>query len=410
MSHPEKVIDAYDKRLGRRKFTNHDAFERYVRKRHGSTKTDAIFEAINSRGEGDLVNIYPLLYENLSLSIDFLNFGDTLHRNYLRWFLDLEIPPPAKVLDIACGNGYLTCFYAQVFPESQMLGIDDSPEAVERATELAAKLGLQNVTFLELDFRRSVSELPTNEFDLVTAVASFNEILEFPNIPRFLPASKLLEAYKRESGHPSINAIANLLPPEHGIFVSLEKWSDLRGFGWWASSLQNAGLALDFKASKGVTTRSLTGDSHQVPVLFCRNNSKLLNSVEETIAFWLYAAYQKPFAKFHTFDVQSDLAEAAFLAISPKQFKKGMRAEYHQTTIRSEIWQSGPFVLLFEFDLEGYRTLEVLPLIFFSDVVKRQRDRIEAIANRLEFKASEYDSPEVVWSEDVELGPEWSMQ
>src|SRR5436190_21286963 len=103
MKQSEKLFEAYDKSIGRRRFMNHAAFERYVRKRHGSMKTDAIFQASNSRREGDLVNIYPLLYENLNLSIDFLNFGDNLHRNYLKWFVDLELPPPSKLLDIACG-------------------------------------------------------------------------------------------------------------------------------------------------------------------------------------------------------------------------------------------------------------------------------------------------------------------
>src|SRR5690242_7370098 len=118
MDHSEKLIDAYDKKVGCRRFTNREAFLRYVRKQHGSSKTDAFLDASTSRKEGDLVNIYPLLYQSLAFSIDFLNLGDTLYRNYLRWFLDLEISPPSKVLDIACGNGYLTCFYAQIFPQS----------------------------------------------------------------------------------------------------------------------------------------------------------------------------------------------------------------------------------------------------------------------------------------------------
>lgn len=92
MDHAEKLIEAYDKKIGCRRFTNQEAFLRYVRKQHGSIKTDAVLDASASRKEGDLVNIYPLLYQSLAFSIDFLNFGDILHRNYLRWFLDLEIP------------------------------------------------------------------------------------------------------------------------------------------------------------------------------------------------------------------------------------------------------------------------------------------------------------------------------
>jgi SAM-dependent methyltransferase len=409
MNNSEKLISAYDKSIGRRSFRNAAAFERFVRQRHGRTKTDEIYEAINNRGGGNLVDIYPLLYESLSLSMDFLNFGDDLLRNYLLWFLDLELPPPPNVLDIACGNGYLTCFYARIFPQSQILGIDNSLEAVNCATELAGKLGLKNVQFAKLDFNEASSDLPMAGFDLITAVTAFNEILEFPNIPRFLPASKLIEAYKREPSHSSINEIATLLTPEVGVFVSLEKWSDLRGYGWWASSLQNAGLPIDFGLSKGVSINTLRGESQRVPALLCRNISGLPNSVEDTIAFWLYAAYQKPFSKLRTFDFQSDLAEAAFLAINPKTFKSGAKAEYNEFTIRLEIWQSGPFVILFEFDGEGSRTLEVLPSIFLSDVVTRQEDRIRELSAQAKVTPEYYDAPEVFWSEDVQLGPQWLM-
>ena len=409
MDHSEKLIEAYDKKIGCRRFTNREAFLRYVRRQHGSSKTDAFLDASTSRKEGDLVNIYPLLYQSLAFSIDFLNLGDTLHRNYLRWFLDLEIPPPSKVLDIACGNGYLTCFYAQNFPQSQILGLDVSADAVRCATELATKLRLTNVQFLELDFHEAASDLRDNTYDLITGVTAFNEILEFPNIPRFLPARTLLEAYRQQPDYSSLNTIASLLFPKVGNFISLEKWSDLRGFGWWATSLQNAGLSADFSLSKGVTAKSLTGNSQQVPALFCRFKPDDLNSVKDTIAFWLFAAYNKPFTRFKTFDFQSDLAEAAFLSINPKELKSGMKVEYNEITVRNEIWQSGPFVLLFEFDDMGYRTLEVLPSIFLSDVLKRQTTRIETLTPSPEARIRDYDTPEVDWTVEVKLGPEWLM-
>lgn len=249
MDRLEKLIDAYDKKVGRRGFTNEEAFLRFVRKQHGSIKVDAILEASANRKEGNLIDIYTLLYESLTLSIDFLNFGDSLHRNYLRWFLELEIPPPWKVLDIACGNGYLTCFYAQMFPQSQILGLDSSGDAVRCATELAKKLGLTNIQFLELDFQEATSDLRDNTYDLITGVTAFNEILEFPNIPRFLPARTLLEAYRQQPDYSSLNAIASLLSPQVGNFISLEKWSDLRGFGWWAASFAECWIirGLQFK-------------------------------------------------------------------------------------------------------------------------------------------------------------------
>ena len=87
-----------------------------------------------------------------------------------------------------------------------------------------------------------------------------------------------------------------------------------------------------------------------------------------------------------------------------------MKVEYNELTIRNEIWQSGPFVLLFEFDdMQGYRTLEVLPSIFLSDVLERQTARIETLTPSSEARIRDYDTPDVDWTLEVELGPEWLM-
>ncbi len=55
------------------------------------------------------------------------------------------------VLDVGCGIGILTLFYARCYPEKQFVGIDRSAVSIERAKEQAATLGLSNVRFESCD-------------------------------------------------------------------------------------------------------------------------------------------------------------------------------------------------------------------------------------------------------------------
>ncbi len=52
-----------------------------------------------------------------------------------------------KVLDVGCGVGILTTFYARQFPEKSFVGIDRSPVSIAVAQQKAAELRLGNVRF-----------------------------------------------------------------------------------------------------------------------------------------------------------------------------------------------------------------------------------------------------------------------
>ena len=55
--------------------------------------------------------------------------------------------PEAKVLDVGCGPGPITLdVAAEVYP-GPVVGVDTAEKAIDQATELAQKLGIDNVTF-----------------------------------------------------------------------------------------------------------------------------------------------------------------------------------------------------------------------------------------------------------------------
>jgi 2-polyprenyl-3-methyl-5-hydroxy-6-metoxy-1,4-benzoquinol methylase len=69
----------------------------------------------------------------------------------------------AKVADVGCGHGVSTIIMAEAFPDSQFYGFDFHAPSIERARELAAEAGVDNVAF-ELV---SAKEYEGNGYDLV---------------------------------------------------------------------------------------------------------------------------------------------------------------------------------------------------------------------------------------------------
>ena len=62
-----------------------------------------------------------------------------------------SLPQPNRILDIGCNIGITTCFYATLYPEATIIGVDRNQVVIACAKKLAAKLHLTNVEFIEAD-------------------------------------------------------------------------------------------------------------------------------------------------------------------------------------------------------------------------------------------------------------------
>lgn len=86
----------------------------------------------------------------------------------------------ASILDVGCGVGILTTFYAKQYPGKTVVGIDRSPASIARAQQQAKALNVMNVQFecLDLDHRA-----PTRSFDLILATHALLQAEHDPGIP-----------------------------------------------------------------------------------------------------------------------------------------------------------------------------------------------------------------------------------
>ena len=97
-----------------------------------------MLDAMNDRAQrGPGPPLYEAKNASLDLSLDIASrFDGDFSRKYLKWFLGEGFGAPKSILDIGCESGLLTCFYASVYPDAEVLGIDRCMTAIARAEEL----------------------------------------------------------------------------------------------------------------------------------------------------------------------------------------------------------------------------------------------------------------------------------
>lgn len=110
------------------------------------------YDEIDRREEGHITNdkgIYTLMNEEYKSSLALI--GGTNYNRYLaqgEWIENHKELFGKRILDVGCLNGILTCFIAKLFPESNVIGIDDNKPAIVNAKKLAKELNLKNVKFV----------------------------------------------------------------------------------------------------------------------------------------------------------------------------------------------------------------------------------------------------------------------
>ena len=117
---------------------------------------------------------------NLELALAVCShFDGTRYEAYFSWLPESGLRQPTRVLDVGCDSGITTCFYATLFPQATITGIDKSADAIECARKLAVKLQLKNVQFIKADVLHLPNDLKGQEFDLVCSTFAADPCLSW---------------------------------------------------------------------------------------------------------------------------------------------------------------------------------------------------------------------------------------
>ncbi|RKN16129.1 trans-aconitate 2-methyltransferase [Micromonospora musae] len=174
----------------------------------------------------------------------YLRYGDERSRPFHDLIARISARAPRAVVDLGCGPGQLTAVLAERWPGSRVVGLDSSPEMIERAAELGVpvEFGVGDVR----DWR------PTAEVDVVVTnallqwVPGHQELLR--RWARQLPSGAWLAAQVPGNfdapSHRALRAVA-AAAPWRGELLPLLREAPVDDAADYAALLADAGCAVD---------------------------------------------------------------------------------------------------------------------------------------------------------------------
>jgi SAM-dependent methyltransferase len=164
------------------------------------------------------------------------------HLSRLGAIFALLPPPPARILDLGCGTGWTSLFFARA--GYKVVGVDIAPEMIRLASAQRDAAGLKTLTFIVSDYEALAFR---DEFDAVVFVDSLHhaedESLAIQRAFTALKPGGVCIADEPGEGHAhtehSLTAIAKYgvtekdMPPEH--VVELGRAAGFTGFSVFPS-------------------------------------------------------------------------------------------------------------------------------------------------------------------------------
>jgi len=166
---------------GLRQFTSDETYFQWQRETLSPAEITALHQRVEQKRSGS--------------SVDEVSFYDAaahpkilpaLYSQQYDYYLAIvprmadRIGEARSILDVGCGVGILTTFYARQYPDKTFVGIDRSPASIVRAQGQAKDLGLTNVQFECLDLDHTG---PTRSSDLILATHALVQAEQDPGIP-----------------------------------------------------------------------------------------------------------------------------------------------------------------------------------------------------------------------------------
>lgn len=285
----EKLIESYFRGVGMDADLDRKAFQQRLSAKHGRI-ADTIADAISAREEGEDVDVYALKNNTLALSIDVTaQYCRRMYEEFLVWFLRARFPKPQSLLDVGCDNGILTCFYATVYPEAEVVGIDRCEQGIGCARELAGRLNLANVRFVTRDLLNLDGVFPDQSFDLIVSTTVFHEVLEVPEDLSEISIDAITIGPDESDCVKVVTGLSQLLREETGHWLSMERWPDASSLAWWIRLLNQAGLSVTADQSRLLTFCTVDGEQESLPILVAtRQRHPTVDSGEPMLAFRMY--------------------------------------------------------------------------------------------------------------------------
>lgn len=375
------LVDDFVKRLGALqpcKPGDTDRFWATLDNRYGA-RARRLYDAIGGVIAVSDVAVFDAKNADLGLSLDVsMGYSGQLYRRQMEeTALRLQGLQPSSILDVGCENGLLACFYATLWPEARVVGWDVVPSALDRATELAERLGVGDRTqFDRVDLRTVEDGEP--QFDLVFASRTlFAEAVMRAGTDYGLSVSAAT-GVEREDLESAVGGLVRKTQPD-GRLVLLERLTKPAEISALASALETAGAAVDWPGSFMITADEISGASQVFPVLVAGPSVSRGSATTDDAAIGFRAAPELA----GTAPFQATAAEAVARSLRKDRLIFSARAtvldEYGEPCVMAyEVWACGPVALNYQSDSTGRRVAQVFPFFAAEEVASTLREQLEA--------------------------------
>ena len=168
------VIGEFFEKLGILEENDRDEFFKKIDEKHKVNLTQDLDLAVALRKDKGNGKIYTVKNKDLETTMDFAGYYYDLYRQFFAWFIDFKNSydknlDGKKVLDLGCDNGITTCFVANLYPNSEIIGVDKCKKGIKCAEEIAQKLGVKNVKFEAVDAKKVDKFFKEEKFDLIVS-------------------------------------------------------------------------------------------------------------------------------------------------------------------------------------------------------------------------------------------------
>ena len=225
-------------------------------------------------------------------------------REWLTRFASFDLPS-GDVLDLGCGSGFNSCFYAYSRPSSSVVAVDGCKASIEQATKLADDLGLTNIRFLHADI---VDLNLGRKFPLVCSTMTHQEVDDGESGTNTFSSIGAGSALFRDA-RSELAETARRHVDEEGAFVTLERLPNFEHFAGWVGALQAVGFSVSPSTIEEFTWNGPSG-SESTPLI--------ISSVEGTQCKFDDVLQVLQAGKFPEASVELDLADTR-----PLQFVAG---------------------------------------------------------------------------------------
>lgn len=194
----------------------------------------------NESNENYLREFYEMKNDDLDKALIFNGgYQGDGYRQICNWIMDNHDALGHEILDAGCECGIMTCFLATACPDAQITAVDRSVNALNAAKQLAERLEIKNITFINAD----ITELPGKKFDTVVAMRLLQENCEIDKVMEQYQLLKKEAQNFADNIDPFARALCDLVK-DNGFLISVERTDVDPVFLGWLQKVNECGFTL----------------------------------------------------------------------------------------------------------------------------------------------------------------------